>query len=170
MTNCDAVSGFVHNDAGVAVPLLGIDDVTKVVRWNFAVGVQDIHEQLFLAAASGSGQIRADGESVAPEAVTGLTTLLEHGLAALGVAAQLEGGQKTPDHFVTLGVRRGADQFDGALLEGWIRVLAQGHDLHQGQIATLDNSSFHRTEQPAGAVRTLEQHVRHLVANCGCQR
>src|SRR5207247_110916 len=44
------------------------------------------------------------------------------------------------------------------------------HGLQQGQIATLDNASFHRTEQPAGAVGALEQHVHHLVANRGCQR
>ena len=29
LTNCDAADGFVHDQAGVAVSLLGIDDVTK---------------------------------------------------------------------------------------------------------------------------------------------
>src|SRR5206468_12512266 len=99
-----------------------------------------------------------------------LTALLEYGLAALDVAAQVEGGQKTPDHFVALVIRAGADQLNGALLEGWIRVLPQGHDLHQGQIATLDGASFHCAEQPAGAVGALEQNFHYLVANCGCQR
>src|SRR6266581_3012566 len=114
----------------------------------FAIGVQDIDQQLFLPAASRTGQIRPDGESVAAQAVAGLTTLLEYGLAALVVAAQLESGQKTPDHFVALVVRPGADELDGALLEGRIRMLPQGHDLHQGQIATLYGAPFHRAKQP----------------------
>src|SRR5881394_577239 len=156
LSNCDAPGDLVHDDAGVAVPLLGLDDVGEVVRRNFAVGVEDIDQQLFLPAASGSGQIRPDRESITAEAVAGLTTLLEYGLAALVVAAQIESGQKTTDYFVAPGIRRGADQLDGALLEGWIRVLPQGHPLQQGQIATLDNASRHRTEQPAGAVGALE--------------
>src|SRR5207245_2604120 len=73
LTNRDAAGGFVHDQAGVAGPLLGIDDVTKVVRWNFAVGVQDIDQQLLFPAASRAGQIRPDGESIAAEAVAGLT-------------------------------------------------------------------------------------------------
>src|SRR5439155_3745582 len=115
LTNCDAAGRFVHDDASVAVPLLGFDDIGEVVRRNFAVGVQDIDQQLLLAAASSPCQIRPNGESVAAEAVAGLTTLLENSLAALVVAAQLEDGQKTPDHVVALVVRRGAEQLDGAL-------------------------------------------------------
>src|SRR5687768_4133605 len=88
--------------------------------------------------------------------MAGLTTLLKHGLAAPVVPAQLKGGQKTPDNFVPPYVRRRADQLDGALLEGWVRVLPQGHGLQEGQIAALDNAAFKRSRlniSPAPSAR-----------------
>jgi len=120
LANRDAAGRFIDDDASVAIPLPCIDDVGEVVRRNFAVGVQDIDQQLFFPAASGPGQIRPYCESVAAEAVAGLTTLLKYNLAALVVAAQLEDGQKTADHFISIGFRRRADQFDRALLKAWV--------------------------------------------------
>src|SRR6266571_5160854 len=52
LSNRDAAGGFVHDKADVALPLLRLDDVGEVVRRNFAVGVQDIDQQLFLPAVS----------------------------------------------------------------------------------------------------------------------
>lgn len=48
LTDGDAAGGFVHDQPGVAVSLLGFDGIAKVVGRHFAVGVEDIRQQLSL--------------------------------------------------------------------------------------------------------------------------
>src|SRR5262245_43454845 len=87
LSNGDAAGGFVHDETSVAVPFPGIEEVGEVVRRHFAVGIENIDQQLLFPSVLHARQIRSDRESLAAEAVTGLTALQEQGLAAIGVSS-----------------------------------------------------------------------------------
>src|ERR1051325_5434954 len=131
LTNGNAARRFIHDQAGVALSVPRFDGVTKIVRCNFAVGIENIRQQLFLPAVARPRQIRPDCKSVVAETMAGLATLLEQCFAVLDVAAPLERRTKAPDDFVAIGLGCRADHLDGALLEGSIRMLPQRHRLHQ---------------------------------------
>src|SRR5262245_38815233 len=92
LSNRDAAGAFIHDDAGVVLSFLRIDEVTEVVRRHFTVGVKDTNQQLLLPTTPRPGQIRPDRVTVVAQAVARLTTLLEERLAPLVISTQIDRG------------------------------------------------------------------------------
>ena len=129
-------------------------------------GIQNAREQRFAAAIADAGEVRPDPTArLSPQVATG-TLPLEHGLAAAGVAVQIEHDEMVRHDDIPAALAQLEPPLDaGPDLR--IGVLGEPDARDGGNVVGLDSASQNRIGQCGSAVALPDQELRHDVANRG---
>ena len=123
--------------------VFGGDGVGAVVALDGTVRVEDVNQQLLRRMDRHARQLRADLAAFAGVHVALAAVLLEHRLAASGVAAGEHDGKHLVDHLLAVRIRQatpGGDQLFRPLAELLVREFSEPISLHERKVGEPDRS------------------------------